>query len=111
MPYILQPKRDALNPAIDQLVNALSVLEADDIDNDMGGNLNYVITTVLMSCFGTRYREMAQAVSVLEMAKLEYYRKVASPYEDQKEFENGEVTSVNDLDPTKFLGVGTRPDR
>ena len=32
---------------------------------------------------------------MLECCKLEYYRKVAAPYEDQKEFENGAVEANN----------------
>lgn len=91
MPYITQCKRDVLNPAIDLLLNALRELESDDPGNDMGGNLNYAFTKILHQCYGKRYAEMAQAVSVLEMCKLEYYRKVAAPYESQKEFENGSV--------------------
>lgn len=91
MPYINPLKRDVLNPAINELLNALRELECDDAENDMGGNLNYVITVLLKRCYGEKYSEMAQAVSVLEMAKLEYYRKVAAPYESQKEFDNGPV--------------------
>jgi hypothetical protein len=92
MPYIKQEKREVLDPAVRELLNALRELESDDPSNDMGGNLNYVITKVLLQCYGQKYSEMAQAVSVLEMAKLEYYRVIAAPYEDQKKFENGEVT-------------------
>lgn len=91
MPYIINEKREVLNPAIDEMLNALRELESDDPENDMGGNLNYVFTVLLKRCYGEKYSEMAQAVSVLEMAKLEYYRKVAAPYENQKEYNNGEV--------------------
>lgn len=91
MPYIKSEKREVLNPAIDEMLNALRELESDDPENDMGGNLNYVITVLLKRCYGEKYSEMAQAVSVLEMAKLEYYRTVAAPYENQKAFENGAV--------------------
>ena len=91
MPYIKSEKREALNPAIDSLLNTLRELECDDSTNDMGGNLNYIFTKVLLQCYGARYAEMAQAVSVLEMAKLEYYRVVCGPYEAQKSFETGAV--------------------
>ena len=91
MPYIVSHRRDVLNPAIETILNALRELECDDPGNDMGGNLNYAFTKILHQCYGERYAEMAQAVSVLEMCKLEYYRKIASPYEIQKCFENGDV--------------------
>lgn len=91
MPYIVSHKRDVLNPAIETMLNALRELECDDPANDMGGNLNYAFTKILHQCYGERYAEMAQAVSVLEMAKLEFYRMKAAPYEEQKRFENGDV--------------------
>ena len=91
MPYIRTEKREVLDPTIAEMLNALRELESDDPENDMGGNLNYIITVLLKRCYGEKYSEMAQAVSVLEMAKLEYYRKVAGPYEDQKEYDNGPV--------------------
>jgi hypothetical protein len=91
MPYIVSSKRDVLDEPINAVLNALRELESDDANNDMGGNLNYVITRLLHRCYGVKYSEMAQAVSVLEMAKLEYYRRVAAPYEDQKSYDNGDV--------------------
>lgn len=91
MPYIIQTKRDVLDPAIDNLLDAMRELESDDPMNDTGGNINYIITRLLKRCYGQKYSEMAQAVSVLEMCKLEYYRTVASPYEEQKRYDNGEV--------------------
>jgi hypothetical protein len=91
MPYIRTEKREALDTAISELLNALRELESDDPSNDMGGNLNYVFTSILDKCYGQRYSEMAQAVSVLEMAKLEYYRRRAAPYETQKAHDNGDV--------------------
>lgn len=91
MPYIKQDKRTDLDGPIEQLLHALRGLESDDPQNDMGGNLNYVFTRILGRCYGQKYSEMAEAVSVLEMAKLEYYRRVAAPYEDQKAFDNGDA--------------------
>ena len=95
MPYILQPKRTVLDPIIDELHTALVDLEADDDSNNLEGNLNYLITRLLRKCYGTSYREINDAVGMLECCKLEYYRKVAAPYEDQKEFENGSVDANN----------------
>lgn len=91
MPYILPRNRDVLDPAIETLLNALREVECDDPTSDVGGNLNYIITRLLHRCYGTRYAEMAKAVSVLEMAKLEFYRVVCAPYEAQKSHDNGSV--------------------
>jgi hypothetical protein len=76
---------------ITETLQALRGLESDDPTNDMGGNLNYLFSCLLDACYGKKYSEMAQAVSVLEMAKLEYYRRRAAPYEDNKAYQNGEV--------------------
>lgn len=95
MPYIVEEKRYRLDKEIDKLHQSLVNLELDDDDNNMEGNLNYVITRLLMMVYGdkdaTRYAHINDAMGLLECIKLEYYRKVAAPYEDQKEFDNGVI--------------------
>lgn len=91
MPYIPQEKRDSLDPVIDQLHEVLVRLEADDENNNFEGNLNYAITRLLRMCYDTSYRDINDAIGMLECVKLEHYRTVAAPYEDQKKFENGDV--------------------
>ena len=95
MPYIVQDKRDVLDGVIDKLHHELAGLEADDPDNNMEGNLNYTITRLLHKVYGTSYREINDAVGMLNCVILEFYRKKAAPYEDQKEFENGAVRADN----------------
>lgn len=95
MPYIKQESRDVLDPVIEQLHRALVQMELDDETSLLEGNLNYAITRLMMMSYGdrdsTRYAQINEAVGVLECIKQEFYRKVAAPYEDQKEFENGKV--------------------
>lgn len=95
MPYIAQDKRDILDPIIEQLHSTLVDLELDDESNNTEGNINYAVTRLLMMVYGqsdsTRYSQINDAIGMLECIKQEYYRKVAAPYEDQKEFENGAV--------------------
>lgn len=92
MPYIKQDKRNVLDPHVDLLLNELRGLESDDPSNNMEGNLNYIITRMLKRIYvGGGYRGINDAIGMLESCKLEIYRKVAGPYEDQKEFENGSV--------------------
>lgn len=58
------------------------------------GMLNYEITGLIVSylrAHGQRYQTINDVVGVLECAKLELYRRVAAPYEDQKMTENGDV--------------------
>lgn len=81
MPYIRQSARDEV-----QRVGALS-----------GGELNYAVTRLLVDFLGLEeggtisYESLNTAVGALECAKLELYRRVAAPYEDQKKEENGDV--------------------
>lgn len=92
MPYINVNKRDVLNPAIDDLLNGLRELESDDDSNNMEGNINYIFSTILNRVYpGDTYRNLNDAVGVLSCCLQEYYRKVAAPLEDQKEYDNGPI--------------------
>jgi len=91
MPYIKQEKRDVLNPAIDKLMIALVNLQCDDDANNMEGNINYVFTKLLKNCYGDSYGEINDALGVIAAVQLEFYRRVAVPYEEQKIYDNGDV--------------------
>lgn len=91
MPYITQDKRKALDPHIQSLLNALRELESDDPNNGHAGNLNYVFTQLLSGSYAARYAEINEAIGVLECAKLEFYRRIAAPYEDTKITQNGDA--------------------
>lgn len=97
MPYIKQEKRDALEPAIDQLLLALRNLQLDDPMDSPEGNLNYVITRILDKMYNANYREVNNACGVLTACLMEYYRRVAAPLEDQKRFERGDVYDSQDI--------------
>ena len=103
MPYIAQEKRRQVDHLIDDLRFALASMEADDELNNMDGNVNYIITRLLMSVYGdkdtTTYSNINAVIGVLECAKNEFYRKVAAPYEDQKEFDHGGTDAT--VTPTK----------
>lgn len=75
MPYILPEKRK-------------------DTVLDCPGNLNYVITRTIreyMKVNGENYTTFNDIIGVLEAAKMEFYRRVAAPYEDVKMRENGDA--------------------
>lgn len=58
------------------------------------GELNYAITCLIRGYLrqhGKRYQQINDIVGALEGAKLEFYRRVVAPYEDQKCAENGDV--------------------
>lgn len=66
------------------------------------GELNYAITMLVDAYLGRcsaeagrlRYAHVNEAVGVLECAKLELYRRIAAPYEDEKIDESGDVYTV-----------------
>lgn len=103
MPYIAEEKRQQIDFEIDNLHQALVGMELDDEENNMEGNINYVITRLLMMVYGTkhgtRYAHINDAIGLLECIKLEFYRKVASPYEEQKEFDNGSIEPFKNHEP------------
>ena len=78
MPYIKQQDKDALRhrPA------------------ETPGELNYSITTIAQAYIhthGLSYKNINDVLGALEGAKLEFYRRIAAPYEDEKMKENGDV--------------------
>ena len=96
MPYIAQERRPRYDDAIAALV--------DTIDSGTpGGDMNYIITRLLVDWIRKRclsYAVLADAVGVLETAKLELYRRVAGSYEDGKIEENGDVYGDLPVDST-----------
>lgn len=62
------------------------------------GELNYLISRLvdqyLVLKGGLRYTNLNEVIGVLECSKLELYRRVAAPYEDQKREESGDVYTV-----------------
>lgn len=58
------------------------------------GELNYQITRLVDNYIarnGLSYTTIDIVVGALECAKLEFYRRIAAPYEDRKIAENGDV--------------------
>lgn len=80
MPYIPQARR-------------VELLECHDAPKT-AGELTFLITEQLARYVrekGKSYTTINDCLGALEGAKLEFYRKVVSKYEDQKCAENGEV--------------------
>ena len=87
MPYIKPDNRKKYEKTLEELVKILKTLPPEEID----GELNYVVTKILKEIYPLRYFHINKAVGVLECIKLEYYRRVAAPYEDSKIKEAGDV--------------------
>ncbi len=93
MPYITQRQRDAFDCAIEQLVADLEGVSNDDVC----GELNYIFSKIIWSLCGhktdnvCRYFKINMILGAMEAAKLEFYRRIAVPYEDQKIRDNGDI--------------------
>jgi hypothetical protein len=87
LPYIKADKRKKYKKTLKELVRILKTLPPEEID----GELNYVVTKILKEIYPLRYFHINKAIGVLECIKLEYYRRVAATYEDQKIKEAGAV--------------------
>lgn len=58
------------------------------------GELNFAVTCLInayLRTHGKRYETMNAVIGALESAKLEFYRRVVAPYENQKQAQNGDV--------------------
>jgi len=85
MPYIDSDQRSDL----DKIVS----LTPPDL---LSGELNYLITKILMKQYnegmsGPSYISILKILGTLEAVKLEFYRRVAAPYEAAKCMDNGDV--------------------
>lgn len=84
MPYIKEKDREKFN-----------LVDIPQINSP--GELNYFLTIICQSYIcdkGYSYTNINEVVGVLECAKLELYRRIASPYEDKKILENGDVNCL-----------------
>ena len=58
------------------------------------GELNYLFTKLAqlyLKKHGTSYNTISDVIKAFECAKLEFYRRIAAPYEDEKCRLNGDV--------------------
>lgn len=89
MPYITEERKEFLSNAPEAEIAATELT---------AGDMNYLISTLLDEWIaekGLNYDAVNTAVGVLECAKLELYRRIAAPYEDNKKEINGDVYTCN----------------
>jgi flagellin-specific chaperone FliS len=97
MPYIKEDRRQSLDTCIENMISCLSHQDNDDISNVLG-DINYCFSRVLSGVMKQpSYNKIAMITGVLENIKQEFYRRVASPYEDKKILENGDIKEYKKL--------------
>lgn len=92
MPYVVkQARSDIVQAGHDGTESVL----VDRVGNF--GELNFAITKLcndFLKRSGKSYANINGVIGVLECSKLEFYRRIAGPYEDQKLEENGDVYDI-----------------
>jgi hypothetical protein len=105
MPYIKETNRQKIDSCISDLIlcikkNAKRYTNVHMIESDLDeqeftsilGDINYVFSRILGSLMGDPcYNKICMITGVLENIKQEFYRRIASPYEDKKILENGDI--------------------
>ena len=91
MPYIKENYRKQFEEGIQELKTKIDLIH--DIDKaSKDGLLNFIITKLLLEVYPEEnYHTYNEIIGMLECCKLEFYRKMAAPYEEVKERENGKV--------------------
>lgn len=82
MPYIYQNRRYLFDGYLEEIA----------VNIDSSGDLNYCISKLLhllVKKEGLRYETINSLMGTLDCASKEFYRKVAAPYENLKEQDNG----------------------
>ena len=91
MPYIKKERREELDAAIGNLVY---ILKNVDEGQDIVGDINYIFTRIIYMAYSggkQSYSKINAIIGIFECAKMEFYRRIAVPYEDFKARENGDV--------------------
>lgn len=90
MPYIGPEFRKILNEPLDEFIEMLDRYQC----MGQAGLVNYVIARMVSELIrkrGCSYAVLNEFIGALECCKLEFYRRLAAPYEDKKIQQNGDV--------------------
>jgi hypothetical protein len=93
MPYIAPALRSELDPHIDALAAAITAA-AGELEGDaaFAGLLNYACTRLALGTLpDRRYWAIATTSGVFANIADEFYRRYATPYEDEQIAKNGDV--------------------
>jgi len=106
MPYIKEDRRKNLDHSINSLavaikLNANNNMNPYDEENskltneqflEITGDINYCVSRLISRIMGDiSYGKIAIITGVLENINQEFYRRMASPYENKKILENGDI--------------------
>ena len=85
MPYIKAHMRPNYDIAMAPL---LRFIEENKVSS---GELNYLVTSILLAIKPKKYDDMNAILGVLRCVSAEFERRILAPYEDRKIAENGDI--------------------
>lgn len=109
MPYIKEENRLNLDDCIEHMVECMKINVKNNlyptnrcISNeeliDICGDINYCFSRILGAIMGDiTYPKIAIMTGILENIKQEFYRRVASQYEDKKIVQNGDIKEYKNI--------------
>jgi hypothetical protein len=86
MPYITKERRDEIGEEL--------ATKQRNWTPENAGDLNYLVTRFISNYLqekGLKYANLNEMIGALECCKLELYRLIGAPYEDEKMDDNGPV--------------------
>jgi len=108
MPYIPQEMRETIDNNISSLVDSIK------ISPKQNGILNYIISRLTSEYTNIAnepsYDKINNAIGVLECAKLELYRRVASEYENKCIITNGDIYGYQSFPISRRCSCGDQEE-
>lgn len=102
MPYIKEEERLELDQCIDAMISCIKNTKTNcNNPNDLShqlGRINYSFSRVLAGLMGgISYPKIAMVTGVLENIKQEFYRRIASNFENTKIAQNGDIKEYKNV--------------
>jgi hypothetical protein len=91
MPYISFEQRPLLDKDIDSLIQSIKTIPLDDREGVLNYTLSRIISGSMKPDEGWRYKIINRIMGVLSCVQLEFYRRIASPYEDKAILKNEDI--------------------
>lgn len=90
IPYIDKGCRKLIDPDLDPLIQTLK--HRTKIGKERTGEVVYCIYKILVEVYGLgNFEVRSNALKALDSASKEYYRRIMTPYENEKIKQNGDV--------------------
>lgn len=103
MPYIKTEIRKEIDTSIDNLINNIKCsYTLESYEDNIEGVANYTISRLISGLMkpesGWRYIWINRVIGTLQCVALEFYRRLAGPYEDKAIDKNGDLEEYKNVE-------------